>query len=49
MSDDPAENSDRAQEADEAQHDGLYPGDCGELSLDARGVLVQLRHSEDTP
>jgi len=26
----------------ESEQQGLYPGDCGELSLDARRVLVQL-------
>jgi hypothetical protein len=30
------------QESHQAPDQGLYPGDCGELSLDARRVLVQL-------
>jgi len=30
------------QTSDQALDQGLYPGDCGELSLDARRVLVQL-------
>ena len=30
------------QESDQALYQGLYQGDCGEMSLDARRVLVQL-------
>lgn len=33
---------DTEQESDQALYQGLYQGDCGELSLDARRVLVQL-------
>lgn len=29
-------------ESEDESEDGLYPGDSGELSLDARRVLVQL-------
>lgn len=36
------EVEDAEQESDQALDQGLYQGDCGDLSLDARRVLVQL-------